>query len=78
MAFYRKMNERENFGYPQFDDLSFRIKFASKNHNSSGLQLADLIARPIGLNVLKPEQENRAYNVIKEKYNGEYGNNIFP
>ena len=35
--------------------------------NSSGLQLADLIARPIGLHKLKPEQPNRAYDVIEEK-----------
>ena len=35
---------------------------------SSGLQLADLVARPIGLNLLKPEQPNRAFNILKKKF----------
>jgi hypothetical protein len=47
---------------PQFD-----IVFASKQANSSGLQLADLIARPVGLSVLRPDQPNRAYEIIREK-----------
>lgn len=41
--------------------------FASKKANSSGLQFADLIARPIGLAKLKPDQPNRAYDIIKTK-----------
>ncbi|MBO9476415.1 DUF3800 domain-containing protein [Shimia sp. R11_0] len=48
----------------QFD---WQILFCDKKSNSSGLQLADLIARPIGLHQLKPEQTNRAYDVIAEK-----------
>jgi len=32
-----------------------------------GLQFADLIARPIGIHVLRPEQQNRAWDIIKEK-----------
>ena len=35
---------------------------------SSGLQLADLVARPIGLNFLKPEQKNQAFEVLKKKF----------
>ena len=35
---------------------------------SSGLQLADLVARPIGLNFLKPTQENRSFDVLKKKF----------
>lgn len=49
-------------------NLPLEIIFANKKVNSSGLQLADLIARPIGLNYLKPEQKNRAYEVIKTKF----------
>lgn len=49
-------------------NLSLEIIFANKKVNSSGLQLADLIARPIGLNYLRPEQNNRAYEVIKTKF----------
>lgn len=49
-------------------NLSLEIIFANKKVNSSGLQLADLIARPIGINYLRPNQNNRAYEVIKKKF----------
>ena len=39
----------------------------SKQANSSGLQVADMVARPIGLHVLRPEQENRAWDIIFPK-----------
>ena len=48
--------------------LPFEVLFADKKAMSSGLQLADLVARPIGLSVLRPEQENRALDVLKEKF----------
>lgn len=48
--------------------LPFNIVFADKKANSSGLQFADLLARPIGRAVLNPEQENRAYDIIKKKF----------
>ena len=35
---------------------------------SSGLQLTDLVARPIGLKTLRPEQENRAFEVLEPKF----------
>jgi len=41
--------------------------FVDKRSNSSGLQLADLMARPIGLKVLRPLQENRAFEVLRPK-----------
>lgn len=47
--------------------LPFEMVMASKSCNSSGLQLADLVARPIGRKVIKPEQPNRAYDVIHTK-----------
>jgi len=47
--------------------LNFEIIFADKKSNSTGLQIADLVARPIGISVLKPEQANRALDVIKDK-----------
>lgn len=46
----------------------FEIILADKKANSSGLQLADLVARPIGLNTLRPEQENRAFEILKQKF----------
>lgn len=48
--------------------LPFSVVFADKKANSSGLQLADLVARPIGLSVVRPEQKNRAFNILKEKF----------
>lgn len=48
--------------------LPFEIVFADKKTNSSGLQLADLVARPIGLSVVKPQQPNRAFDLLKRKF----------
>ncbi|OOH90900.1 3-deoxy-D-manno-octulosonic acid transferase [Pasteurellaceae bacterium 15-036681] len=53
--------------------LPFKLRMASKKVNSTGLQLADLVARPIGRYVLNPEQENRAFDVLKEKFYCEGG-----
>lgn len=46
----------------------FQIVFADKKSNSSGLQFADLLARPIGRAMLDKTQENRAYEIIKTKF----------
>ncbi|QNN25390.1 DUF3800 domain-containing protein [Planctomycetales bacterium ZRK34] len=48
--------------------LPFRLRFASKMTNSCGLQLADLVARPIGRHVLNPGQTNRAYEILEKKF----------
>ena len=48
--------------------LPFEVVFADKKTNSTGLQLADLVARPIGLSVVRPEQANRAFDVLKRKF----------
>lgn len=40
---------------------------ATKGANSSGLQLADMVARPIGVQVLRPSQANRAWDIIERK-----------
>lgn len=48
--------------------LPFEIILADKKSNSAGLQIADLIARPIGRKILKPEQQNRAYEIIEKKF----------
>lgn len=48
--------------------LPFRVVMANKKTNSSGLQLADLVARPVGLAVLRPDQGNRAFDVLKRKF----------
>lgn len=48
--------------------LPFDIIFADKRTNSAGLQLADLVARPVGLSVIRSTQENRAYEILKRKF----------
>ena len=45
----------------------FEIVFADKKINSAGLQLADLMARPIGLHTLHADQPNRSWDIIEPK-----------
>jgi hypothetical protein len=51
-----------------FTKLRWEPIFIDKKSNSSGLQLADLMARPIGLKVLRPTQENRAFEILRSKF----------
>lgn len=53
--------------------LPFDIIFADKKTNSPGLQLADLVARPIGLQYLRPSQSNIAFEILKTKLYSKYG-----
>jgi len=53
--------------------LPFSVQFADKKINSAGLQLADLVARPVGLHVLRPDQPNRAFETLKPKFYCEGG-----
>jgi hypothetical protein len=53
--------------------LPFEILFADKKVMSAGLQLADLVARPIGLKTLLPDQPNRAFEVLEKKFYCEGG-----
>jgi len=47
--------------------MQFEPRFVPKQANVPGLQIADLIARPIGRVVLDPSHVNRAYEVIARK-----------
>jgi hypothetical protein len=38
-----------------------------KRANSTGLQIADLVARPIGLSIVREGQPNRAYDLLQPK-----------
>jgi len=49
---------------------NFDIVICDKKANSEGLQIADLMARPIGLRILRPDQPNRAYDVLSAKFFG--------
>lgn len=55
--------------------LPYEMLFSDKKAMSSGLQLAHLVARPIGVNSLRPEQANRAFDVLKEKFYCDGGRN---
>lgn len=43
------------------------LRFMDKKHNSTGLQIADLVAHPIGRHVVDPAQHNRAYEIVGSK-----------
>lgn len=64
LEFRRMCDGANRLGIP----LPFDIVFADKKVMSSGLQLADLVARPIGMSVLRPQQENRAFEALKSKF----------
>lgn len=69
LEFRRVCAGQNKFGSP----LPFEIIFTYKKAMSTGLQLADLVARPIGLSIIKPKQDNRTFNVLKEKFYCEGG-----
>lgn len=78
---FRRLCDGENCRKSKFN---FKFVLAQKRVNSCGLQLADLIARPIGIKVFK-DQPNRAYDLIEPKLDrspqGEvkgYGLQCFP
>lgn len=50
-----------------FSVINFVPVFAKKSENSVGLQLADLTARPLAVKMLRPNQANRAYDIILTK-----------
>ena len=79
LHFRRIANNQANWGYakPDFLACQWEPKFVDKRSNSSGLQLADLFARPIGLKVMRPTQPNRAFELIQPKL-GHEGMKVFP
>ena len=73
LAFRRIAANQANWGglNPDYSYATFEPVFARKDANAAGLQLADLIARPCGLRVLRPNQPNKAFDVILTKM-GQY------
>lgn len=69
LHFRRIAANQANWGYkqPDFRAMQWEPIFVDKKCNSSGLQLADLMARPIGLRALRPTQQNRAFEVLRPK-----------
>lgn len=54
-------------------NMPFDVIFSDKKVMSTGLQLADLVARPIGLHTIRPKQENKAFEILKHKFYCEGG-----
>ncbi|MGL6160414.1 DUF3800 domain-containing protein [Microbulbifer sp.] len=52
------------------------IVLANKKTNSAGLQLADMVARPIGRYLLDPDQPNRAFDTLQGKFRRDTRNQI--
>lgn len=48
--------------------LALDIVMSPKESNAPGMQLADLMARPIGIKALRPTQPNRAYEILEAKF----------
>ena len=48
--------------------LPFQVKIVPKQINSVGLQVADLVARPIGRHILDSNQPNRAFEILKRNF----------
>jgi hypothetical protein len=62
-----------------------RCRFMDKRHNSTGLQIADLAAHPIGRHVINQAQANRAFEILRPKFRAGpagriqgYGLKVFP
>jgi hypothetical protein len=63
LEFRRLCDGNQRKGVP----LPFDVVFLDKKTNAVGLQLADLVARQIGIHYLRPEQPNRAFEIIEQK-----------
>lgn len=66
LEFRRIMAGRHYLASKGFDGMDILI--VPKACNSIGLQLADLVARPIGIKKMRPTQENRAFDIIRTKF----------
>jgi hypothetical protein len=53
--------------------LDLQMTVADKKTNCCGLQLADLVARPIGRKMLNTSQSNRAFDLVRKKFYGAGG-----
>lgn len=72
LEFRRIAGNDSHWGYRRhdFSRFDFQPVFIPKAANASGLQLADLTARPIALSQLRPGQPNRAFEIIRPKLGG--------
>lgn len=64
LEFRRIMDETPMEGMAE----TLELVLADKKANSAGLQLADMVARPIGRRLLAPHRANRAYEILDPKF----------
>lgn len=64
VASHRALWGRRRVDFQQF---VFEPLFVPKAANHSGHQVADLIARPLALRVLRPDQSNRAVDIVEDR-----------
>lgn len=68
-SFHRLMTDGTYYNKAErFRKLTCPISFRRKQDNIAGVQLADLCAYPAARKILKPDAENRAYDVIGPKF----------
>ena len=73
-CFYRIMTQGTDYiKAERFKKLKCPLVFRRKFDNIAGIQLADLCAHPCARHVLRPEQRNRAYNIVRQKLYGKGG-----
>jgi hypothetical protein len=53
----------------RFQSRSFPLQFHNKLKNIAGIQLADLCAHPAARKILKPNQPNRAFDIVHKHLN---------
>jgi hypothetical protein len=70
---FRRVADGQNQVGPMHN---MEVEFVDKKHNSSGLQFADLVAYPIGRYSIKPDQPNRAYEIVQTKFRRSAGGRI--
>lgn len=69
LEFRRIADGKPKIGSPTTSVANFGWSpmFVDKRCNSTGLQIADLAARPLGLSYLRPTQPNRAATILRQK-----------
>lgn len=71
LEFRRVSANRRRWGWRQIDFTRTPLEpiFVPKAANLAGHQLTDLIARPLALRAIKPDQPNRAMDIIRDRMN---------
>jgi hypothetical protein len=69
LEFRRIVSNERRWGWKvtDFSCCQWTPCFVPKSANSTGLQIADLAARPLGLHAMRPLQPNRAFDIIGPK-----------